>query len=162
MQNKTTPLEFNNIMNELIKHGMSPKQYDGIVQKMTKALTNNVNAFISKDSLEFTNHIRDVHGGEINTIEMFYPIISNILLCYIENMKEFDSYHNRKTPLTELVVSFSDLTGVGIELLGDICNYDSYFKKFIAYENTSVLEHNTPNRLYKEYHVEVSTELFNW
>jgi len=158
----TTAKDFNQIMDTMIKNGITAKQYDIVIQKMAKAILTNKNIFLSNNALQFINNVRDVHDGETNTIELFYPIIANILLCYIENMKEFDSYHNRKTPLTELVVSFSELTGVGIELIGDICNYDTYFKKFLSYENRSTIEPVKPKRVYKEYNVEISTELFNW
>lgn len=159
---KKDALEFNNLMNLLICNDITSSQYDVIVDKITTKMRNDPSNFIAPNSLQFMNNIVNVHTGNINTIELFYPSIMSALLIYVENIKELDSYNESKTSLTEIVVSFANLTGLSIDLLGDICSYDAYFKKFLAYENKGAVPEEKPDRLYKEYVVEVAPDLFNW
>lgn len=162
IKRKKDALEFNNMMKTLIKNDITETQYDNIIDELSKNIMNEPAIFVAPNSLEFINDVRDVHEGENNTIELFYPLVMTVLLFYVQETKEFDSYNNTKTPLTEIVVNFSDLTSIGIELIGDMCAYDLYFKKFLAYENKECIPIEKPNKLYKEYNTEVAVDLFNW
>ena len=161
-QRKRTAIEFNNLMNALIDNNITAKQYDDIVNKLATRVRNDPSDFIAPNSFEFINRIRNIHEGGVNTIELFYPIVMGVLLFYVESIKEIDSYNKTKTQITSIVVNFSELTGIDIELVGDMCVYDLYFKKFLAYENKERIPTEKPARVNKEYSVEVVPDLFNW
>lgn len=162
IRRKKEALEFNNLMKALIVNDITVEQYNSIINKLTLQLADDPSGLIAPNSFEFVNYIKNIHSGEYNTVEMFYPIIISVMLFYIENIKELDSFNSTSTPLTEIVVNFAELTGIGIEMVGDICAYDIYFKKFLEYENKECITMEQPQRIYKEYQVEVATDLFNW
>lgn len=162
IQRKRNAVQFNNLMNTLIDNDISSKQYDEIIDKLVTQMSNDPSDFVVPNSLEFINNIINVHGEGTNTIELFYPIVLSVLLFYVESVKEVDSYNDTKTPLTAIVVNFAELVGIEIELIGDICSYDSYFKKFLAYENKDVIPEEKSKRVNKEYNLEVAVDLLDW
>lgn len=163
MSNKSAKAtQFNNLLNLLIKNGITDKQYDIIVKKLSIEITENPSNFLHPYAFEFVNNVRDVHEGEHNSVVLFYPLVMNVLLHYIDKIKIKDRECDTSTPLTEIVVNFSELVGVGIELLGDMCDHDSYFKKFLAYENKECIPEATPKRVKKEYFVELVNDIFDW
>lgn len=112
--------------------------------------------FIFNNSFIWLNYIENKHS-EFVTVEMFYPSVLSVMLKYVEDCREFDELSGSKTTIKDAVLSFADKSGIDIEVIGDICSYDTYFKKFI--ENESNIYGTKDN---KSYHPDLVSDLFNW
>lgn len=145
--------EFNSLMLELIPVIENPTQYESIANKMATNLMIDNNMYLTPGAFEFMNHMINIHEEGKNTLEFFYPVVLNTLLTYTENIKISERDQLENTSLRDIIVNFAFFASIEIEIIGDMCANDAYFRKFIERENDLINGDHSGSKV---------MEIFNW
>lgn len=146
-----------NLSQIIANRSLSSSDYETIATDLaTKINQYGPDFFIFKNSFIWLNYVENKHE-DFTTVDMFYPSVLAVMLKYVEDCREFDELSGSKTTIKDAVLSFADKCGIDVEVIGDICSYDVYFKKFI--ENESNIYGVKDN---KSYHPDLVSDLFNW